>query len=254
MINKIRAGFRFFIFLITAVWTVVKIMVSVNLGLRKGQDYILETRKKWVNAIIPLVGVKLDFTGTVPKVDGPAIYVQNHRSYFDPVTALKIIKAMPVSKAEVASWPFIGFAAQYTGVLYVKREDRQSRADTLMAMEKELEKGNNILIYPEGTTTADAKTLQFKLGSFRLAAKMGVPIIPLSIEFSKDEDSWIGTDMFIPHFFKTFGKKKVFIKVGIGDAIQGDNAEQLLEETQSWIDQDILKQRALFAEEGHSRN
>ena len=73
-------------------------------------------------------------------MDGPAIFVQNHKSYFDPVTALKLVKAMPVSKAEVSTWPLIGFMADYTGVLFVKREDKQSRADTLKGMEEELAK------------------------------------------------------------------------------------------------------------------
>lgn len=252
--NKIRATYRFSFFLVTAVWTVMRIMVSLKLDKQKGQDYILEVRRKWVRYTIKRVGVKLDMKGVLPEIKGPAIIVQNHKSYFDPMIALRLVKAMPVSKAEVSSWPLIGYLADYTGVLFVQREDRQSRKDTLTGMEKELKKGNNILIYPEGTTTADSKTLQFKLGSFRLAAKLGVPVIPMSIEFSKDEDSWIGTDMFLPHFFKTFGKKEVYIKASVGPPMYGDDPEKLLDEAQQWIDADILKLRKEFAAEGIARD
>jgi 1-acyl-sn-glycerol-3-phosphate acyltransferase len=252
--NKLRAAYRFFVFMITAVMTIIKIMFNLKISSSKGQDYILNERRKWVNKVIPRVGVKLDMKGSIPKLDGPAIFVQNHKSYFDPVTALKLVKAMPVSKAEVSTWPLIGFMADYTGVLFVQRDDKKSRADTLLGMEKELAKGNNILIYPEGTTTEEAKTLQFKLGSFRLASKLNIPIVPMSIEFSKDEDAWVGTTLFLPHFFKTFGKKQVYVKSSIGPKIQGGSPEELLEKTQQWIDDDVLKLRAEFEAEGISRN
>ena len=252
--NKLRAGYRFTFFMISASFTILKIMLNLKLSSKKGQDYILNERRKWVRKMIPRVGVKLDMKGSLPDLDGPAIFVQNHKSYFDPVTALKLVKAMPVSKAEVSTWPLIGFMADYTGVLFVKREDKQSRADTLKGMEEELAKGNNILIYPEGTTTDEAKTLQFKLGSFRLASRLNIPIVPMSIEFSKDEDAWVGTTLFLPHFFKTFGKKEVYVKSSIGPAIQGGTPEELLEKAQKWIDADILKLRAEFEAEGVSRN
>ncbi|MDG1297410.1 MAG: lysophospholipid acyltransferase family protein [Saprospiraceae bacterium] len=252
--NKIRAGYRFFLFMFTASMTLLRIMLNLKLSSSKGQDYILNERRKWVRKIIPRVGVKLDMTGTLPDLDQAAIFVQNHKSYFDPVTALKLVKAMPVSKAEISSWPLIGFMASYTGVLFVQREDKSSRAATLLGMEKELEKGNHVLIYPEGTTTDEAKTLQFKLGAFRLASRLNIPIIPMSIEFSKDEDAWVGSTLFLPHFFKTFGKKEVYVKSTIGPKIQGGSPEELLEKTQSWIDNDILKIRAEFEAEGISRS
>ena len=64
----------------------------------------------------------------------------------------------------------------------------------------------------------------------------------------------MGTTLFLPHFFKTFGKKQVYVKSSIGPKIQGGSPEELLEKTQQWIDGDVLKLRAEFEAEGISRN
>ena len=82
--NKLRAGYRFFVFMITAVMTIIKIMFNLKISSSKGQDYILNERRKWVNKVIPRVGVKLDMKGSIPKLDGPAIFVQNHSCPFEP--------------------------------------------------------------------------------------------------------------------------------------------------------------------------
>ncbi len=47
---------------------------------------------------------------------GPALLVSNHLSYLDPLVFLSRAACVPVSKAELASWPLLGTLARRAGV------------------------------------------------------------------------------------------------------------------------------------------
>lgn len=168
---------------------------------------------------------------------GTFLYIGNHQSYLDPVVTLKFTDAMPVAKAEVENWPVIGRGVKATGVLFVKREHKGSRADTLRSVKKALLNDCSILIYPEGTTTDQPRTLPFRPGAFHVAAEVGVPIVPVAILYGRQSDAWIGDDTFIRHFFGTFGHWETQVRLQFGAPIRGNDGEQLRLECQAAIDQ-----------------
>ncbi|MBK7406872.1 MAG: 1-acyl-sn-glycerol-3-phosphate acyltransferase [Saprospirales bacterium] len=179
MITYFRGIFRFFIFLFTSLYYLIPILIRAAI---RGDDlaHTLKKRRIWANHCTRLVGVRIE-VNTPPDVEGPCVYVSNHRSYFDPVAALRDVEALPVAKAEVSSWPFIGFAAKATGVMWVKRENRDSRRRTVEAIEETLKEGFSVLIYPEGSTHIELKSHPFRQGAFRVAAELGVPSCPLPL-------------------------------------------------------------------------
>ncbi len=56
----------------------------------------------------------------------------------------------------------------------------------LIKAKKEIEKGNIMLVHPEGTRTHDGKVAEFKEGAAYMAVKAGVPILPVYIEGGYD--------------------------------------------------------------------
>ena len=239
MITYFRGIARFFIFLFVALYYLIPILIRAAV---RGNDlpYALERRRKWAVFCSHLVGVRID-VNEPPEVEGPCLYVGNHRSYFDPVAVLRDVKALPVAKAEVNGWPFIGFAARATGVMFVKRESRDSRKRTVGAIEDTLKEGFSVLIYPEGTTHVEVKTREFRQGGFRVAAEWGVPVVPIAIEYSRVEDAWVGTDTFIPHFIQTFGRRRIYVRMRYGQPIVDADYERLVQRTQEWIDAAIVE-------------
>lgn len=200
----------------------------------------LQVRKRFCNVALRVLNTELRIEGS-PYDAGPAVFISNHRSYIDPLAALRDIKALPVAKAEVADWPLIGYAARATGIMYVKREDRSSRRSTLVAMERTLEMGFSVLIYPEGTTTREATTLPFKKGAFGLAANQKLPVVPMAISYDNPDAIWDGPESFVSHFLQLFRKKKNHILIRYGEPIEGDTAAELLEKTQNWINAQIVE-------------
>ena len=47
-----------------------------------------------------------------------------------------------------------------------------------------IKSGGSVILFAEGTRTRDGKLLPFKRGAFTLAAKSGVPIVPITINGS----------------------------------------------------------------------
>lgn len=192
-------------------------------------------RRKWHKVILPFVGIRMNVYGLENLTEETVIYVCNHRTYIDPVVVSRYAESVVISKSEVADWPLIGKGIRITGVVFVKRDDKQSRNNTLLAMESLLRQDVSVLVFPEGTTTRAPGLLPFRPRTFHLAAELGIPVIPLAVEYEDPDDAWIGDDTFLRHFFQTCAKKRVDIHLSIGPAIKHTDGEQLMNTAQGWI-------------------
>ena len=193
----------------------------------------LNLRKFWIKHVAyPILNLKVEVSGKLH--DGPALYVSNHRSFVDPIVISKYLNAFVIAKAEVASYPVINKGAEVTGILYVQRNNKDSRSETRKAFVNVIKGGHNILVYPEGTISTGQKPLDFKKGTFYEAAKEAIPIIPVAIEFNNQKDLWT-IHSFIGQYFNQFSKWKTEAKLSFGLALQAEDGEKLLDDAYSWI-------------------
>lgn len=208
-----------------------------------GHDLIwtLNRRKQLVPKLLKSLHVKVHFKGVIPQ--GNFIYIANHRSYLDPVVMHRDVTFLPVAKAEIASWPVIGYGAKITGVLYVKRENQTSRRNTRIAMVDTFEKGHSICIYPEGTTHTEPQTIEFRMGTFKIAAENNFPIIPVAIEYKDEKDAWIGKDTFLPHLFRLSAKRQIDVRMAFGNPVFDSDPIILKNKVQNWIDVQLTQFR-----------
>lgn len=230
-----RGVFRLLFFL----GFVVVLIIWVRwLAFWNGMDMrrFLDIRRRWTrNCLLPTLGVRVSVLGTPP--DFPCILMCNHRSYIDPAVISRDVPGFPVSKAEVANWPVIGTGARLTGVLYIKREDPQSRKHTRSAIGDKIREGFPVILFPEGTTHNRPQSIPFRPGAFAIAAAQEIPVVPVAIDFRNPQDYWLGADTFLPHFIQCFGKKYTDVVIRYGTAIRHHNPETLLRETQDSVDE-----------------
>jgi lyso-ornithine lipid O-acyltransferase len=206
---------------------------------KKKLAWTLRQRQRIARQIAWVGNIKIHISGT--PTDGNFLFIGNHRSYADPIIAAVAVAFLPVAKAEVEKWPLIGWGAKITGVLYVKRENKQSRADTRMAIREGLKAGDPVLIYPEGTTSGDPQTLPFRASAFQVAAELNVPVVPITLHYGDPEDNWSGTESFIVHFLHTFSKPEMNVWIDFGTPILDANWESLLAKTQVAIDEKMVE-------------
>lgn len=242
--NKFRAAIRG---LLIALLIIIHVTPALVKAVFTGIDLplALRMRRLWARRSLKVLGVMVERQGELPQ-RGPFLFVGNHRSYLDPIVVLSEIEALPIAKAEVGSWPLIGFGAKATGIMYVKRESKNSRAATLDAMRNTLNGGYSVLVYPEGTTHTESVTREFKKGAYSVAARGGFRVVPMAIEYGDILDAWVGNDTFIPHFVRCFGKKITCVKIAYGAPIVAEDPNFLLSETRKWIDENMVRLRTEF--------
>ncbi len=243
--KTLRAIFRLFLF---ATYTLLRVTQIVVSGWLLGPSPLrgMRIRQSWGRWLLPRIGVDVQAEGRPP--DQPCIVMANHRSYLDPVILVMDILGYPVSKAEVAGWPIVGYGAKMSGVLFLKRENVGSRKRTLAGIGEKVREGFPVILFPEGTTHGHPRCIPLKRGAFALAAEQNIPVTPVMIEYDNPADYWIGNDTFLPHFIRRFGEKKIRVYVRYGPLIPVSDAQQMLDATRDWIDaqlEDLHRQKGL---------
>lgn len=192
---------------------------------------------------IHLLGLRIKKDGKA-KIQ-PALYVCNHKGVFDFFVVLRFLNAFIVSKSEMSKIPIISQGAAYTGIIYVTRENKESRSAVRDLIRKTLEKGHNILIFPEGTTHGGKTTLEFRMGSFVEAAKIGIPVVPVALEYKNTRDYYVDIPA-LKMYFRSFGKLWTHCSISFGEEIHEADPEILCQKTKSWIDNKLLEMQHDF--------
>ena len=116
--------------------------------------------------------------------DTAVLYVGNHRSFFDVVlTYVRVPRPTGyVAKKEMLKWPLLNIWMKDLHCLFLDRQDIKAGLKTILQAIEKAKNGISICIFPEGTRNKTKDTfLPFHEGSFKIAEKAGVPIIPMTI-------------------------------------------------------------------------
>lgn len=113
----------------------------------------------------------------------PHIYVGNHGSYLD---AIAVCISVPQSfsalgKIEMAKVPVFGWIYQRI-VIMIDRSSKESREQSVQSLKAEINNGQSILLFPEGTMNKTSAVLSdFYDGAFRIAIETQTPVQPFVI-------------------------------------------------------------------------
>ena len=129
---------------------------------------------------------KIEYVGETvksPRLKTPSVIIANHTSMLDPLMMLAIFfhhRSIVVAKDQVED-PHFSWAL--TRVKCVIPCDRFN-LDTEWALiaKKELEKGNSVIIFPEGKCRYDGLLNEFKTGFAFLARSTGAPVVSVGLD------------------------------------------------------------------------
>ena len=145
-------------------------------------------RRLWAPALLWVAGARVEVEGR-EHLDArrPTLYASNHLSSIDiPV----LFVALPVDLRFIAKeqlrWvPLVGWYIQIAGHVLVDRRNRARAIASLnRAAEQVVRRRISLIVFPEGTRSPDSHILPFKHGSFGLALKARIPVVPVTIEGS----------------------------------------------------------------------
>ncbi len=217
---------RFILFALVSVTMISYFLLSgIILGCSTERGFRL--RARFIRIMLLILNVQIRYFGKLPAKGFTGFIVANHRSYFDPIAILRDIDAVTVAKSQVSNWPIVGLGAKLVGVIWVNRDDKDSRRATRDKMAKQIKSGYNVMIFPEGTSHTAEEMLQVRNATFVMAAESGIPVLPVAIDYKHKADAWVGDDTFVRHFFECFGKWKTEVGVYYANSIAMDDAEVL---------------------------
>ncbi|XP_048752397.1 lysophosphatidylcholine acyltransferase 2-like isoform X2 [Ostrea edulis] len=131
--------------------------------------------------------------------EAPIIALAPHSSYFDALAIVYLNLSTVVAKKETSLAPVIGTLIEYTQPVLVKREDPNSRTNTVKEIHRRAHsegKWPQIIIFPEGTCTNRSCLINFKPGAFY----PGTAVQPVCIRYPNHFDTitwtWEGPGAF----------------------------------------------------------
>ncbi len=126
-----------------------------------------------------VLGIRLRRTGR------PVLYVSNHTSWLDIPTLGATLEACFVAKAEVAGWPVVRTVARLGRTVFVSRRASETGRER-DGMRARLAAGDDLILFPEGTSSDGARVLAFRSPFFSVAEGAAPPLIqPVSIVYDR---------------------------------------------------------------------
>lgn len=138
----------------------------------------------WGKILLLICNTKAEVIGKENLDRGkPHVFMANHQSDFDILIALAYIPGQFrwLVKKELFNIPVFGAAMKGAGYISIDRQNKENAMQSLDEAALRIRNGKSIMTFPEGTRSRDGEIKEFKQGTFYLAIKSGVPIIPVTI-------------------------------------------------------------------------
>jgi 1-acyl-sn-glycerol-3-phosphate acyltransferase len=199
-----------------------------------------------------MVKLRISKESELPR-EGPFILAPNHYSEIDPIVMGVVVwklRRTPrfLAKSSLFRVPLLGWLLRFTGQIPVERESGAKLGEPLKAATLLANRGQGVIVYPEGTLTNDPDLwpMEGKSGAIRMALEQGIPLYPAA--------HW-GTHHWMGHYAK---KIRVFPRTTI-DVVVGPRLD-LTKFTGVPLTRDVLAEATMMLMHeiaqlvGHLRN
>ncbi len=149
-------------------------------GRRKSQKLV----RGFFRGLLKICGTEIEVRGEEKLLeDKAALYVGNHRSYFDIIIPQTIVKTPLgfIAKKEFHKVPLFHCYMDDIGCLYLDRKSPREGLKTINQGIEYMKDGLALGLFPEGTRNHGDKLMNFKPGGYRMAEKSGCPIVLMAL-------------------------------------------------------------------------
>jgi 1-acyl-sn-glycerol-3-phosphate acyltransferase len=176
-----------------------------------------------------ILGLRVSVRGA-PAARAPVVFVSNHSSWIDIVALGSVLPGCFVAKADVAGWPLVNIVAKLGRSIFVSRNRAgvKKEGDELSAR---LAAGDNIILFPEGTTSDGTRTLPFSSAFLALAEGPARPWVqPVTIVYDAQDGlpvrrrdrpgiAWYGDMDLASHYLRVASRRSLHATVILDSAI-----------------------------------
>jgi 1-acyl-sn-glycerol-3-phosphate acyltransferase len=145
--------------------------------------------RMWSWLILKTSGIRVRVEGLENAASSKtAIYCSNHASAMDiPILFVYLpVQFRFLAKRSLFHLPFLGWHLRRSGHVSVDRMRPHEALKGFDRAAQRIREGRSVITFPEGTRSRTGETLPFKAGSFYLAVLAQVPIVPITLNGTRD--------------------------------------------------------------------
>lgn len=193
----------------------------------------------WSRWLARLLGLRVRVYGQAHHLG--TLYVANHISWLDIFCLASAYPSHFVAKQEVAQWPLFGWLCRRVGTLFVQRGAAASASEQLLWR---LRQGQNVTLFPEGTTTDGASVRRFQPRLLQAAIHAGVPIQAVALRYPHSNGvhprvPFIGEDELLSHLWALLAEPGLEVELHFCAPLStvGASRDQLARQAQMQVEQ-----------------
>lgn len=176
-------------FLSVGIMSIVLLPLALLIGMfnkQKQLSYSFVLIRWYLSVFKTLSGADVTYIGLehIPSAEEAVVYIGNHRGIFDIMFIYAVLKAPTgfVAKSEMRTWPLVSWWMGFIHCLFMDRSNPVKGVKTILEGIQYIKDGVSLIIFPEGTRSKkEGELLDFHPGSFKLATKPKVKLIPVAI-------------------------------------------------------------------------
>ncbi len=235
-----------FITLVSMIVSAVVLYLIVNNESKR--KALIETCQRRLCAILlRCFNVEIQYIGTA-NTDAKML-VANHISWLDALLFMPAPKLRFIAKSQVKNWPIIGLLAQLLGTVFIRRENKFQVYRSLPNAQRHIRQGDNLVIFPEGTTTVGLDVLTFRPMMFEVAKREACLVQPVAIRYWDHNQAISQTTPFIDDdgifmsILKLLVERKIYAHVHFLPVLNAADLDrkQMAKQSQHLIHQALLQ-------------
>lgn len=178
--------------------------------------------RQWCRVVVRILGIRVGVQGDGPTA--PFVLVTNHLSYVDIVVLGAHLEAVFLARHDIAGWPVIGWAAERLGTLFINRSDYGDIQTVNAAIQRVIDRGDGLVLFPEGTSTDGRRVGPFRSPVLQPAAALSLPVAYGALSYATPPGEapahtavcWWGDAEFTPHFWELLHLAAIDARLAFG--------------------------------------
>ena len=184
--------------------------------LPRHQRYAQAVVQWWNRKLCRIINLRIHIEGEINA--RPTLFVANHISWLDITCLAARLDARFVAKQEVRDWPLFGAMAQRNHTLFIKRGDAGATAAVADQMTWSLLQKNNVIVFPEGTSSNGATVERFHARLFQPAIRARVEVQAVAISYPHAQGinpiaPFVGDDNLLRHLWDALREPAIDIRL-----------------------------------------
>ncbi len=212
---------------------------------------IARSTQLWGKRCCWVLGIEVSVQGDMAPPTVPVFLTPNHWGYCDIPAIAATRHVLFVTRAELHSWPLIGWLLKGINLPYISRSSARVLQTANRSLVESFEAGVTVCAFLEGTSTGGDKVLPFRSPLLESALETQTSVQPVVIRWEAcdpeinpaEEIAYWKDHVFVPHLWNFLGLKGMKAQIIYGPEIRAASVpgrQELAEAAHRWVVEEHL--------------